>query len=112
MIVASGQSIIGTGVDDFRIFWRGRNPAGLATADVEPVARGDSKIRRAADDAHCRIILLRAVDVIRKIIIESDAIELRGGLVLLAPAASGVERNVGAAVVALNHAIRIVGRNP
>ena len=72
----------------------------------------DAAFRRATGDAHGRIVLLRAVDVVGEIVIDSDAIKLRGRLILFGPASAAIERNVCAAVVALNHPIRIVGRDP
>src|ERR1044072_7819985 len=52
------------------------------------------------------------IDVVRKIVIERDAIKLRRRLILLSPAPAAVERNVRAAVVALDHAVRIVRSDP
>ena len=72
-----------------------------------PPARG------AAGGAHGGIVLLRAVDVVGKIVVERHAVELRGGLIVDArPGAAAVVGDVGAAVVALDHALRIVGRDP
>ena len=67
----------------------------------------------AAGDAHGGVVLLRAVDVVREILVERHAVELRGGLIVHgAPGAPAVARDGGAAVVALDHAVRIVGRDP
>ena len=112
VVITSNQSVIGSSKDNFGVFRRRRNPARLTTADIEPVPFGNAVVRGPAGDAHGRVVLLGSVDVVRKIIVESDAIELRRGLILFRPAAAAIERDVGAAVVAFNHAIRIVGRNP
>src|SRR5690242_12395042 len=112
MIGSRRETAVGTGVHDLRIFRRRRDPARLAAADVVPIARADAAFSRAARDAHGRVVLLRAVYVVRKIVVERDAIKLCGRLVLFGPTAAAVERNVCAAVVALNHAVWIVGRDP
>ena len=68
----------------------------------------------AAGDAHGRVVLLRAVDVVREVVVERDAVELRGRLVHAAcvQVRPPSLRDVRAAVVALDHALRIVGRDP
>ncbi len=112
MIVSSRQPTVRTCENDIRVFWRRRDPARLAAADVEPVARADAVSSRATRDAHRGIVLLRAVDVVWKIVVNRDAIKLRRGLVLIGPASAAVERNVCAAVVALNHPVWIVRSDP
>ena len=65
-----------------------------------------------AGNAHRRVVLLRAIDVIGKIIVQRDAIELRRWLILFTPTPPTVERNIGAAVITIDHPVRIVGRDP
>ena len=50
--------------------------------------------------------------MVGKVLIERDAIELRGRLVLLAPGLSTVEGDIGAAIIGVDHPQRIVRRNP
>src|SRR5713226_3523581 len=101
MVISRDQAVVRTGKDDFGILRRWRNPARLAAAHVEPILARDAAASRAAGDAHGRVVLLSAVNVIRKIVVNRDAIELRSGLVLFAPAPATVERDVRATVVAL-----------
>ena len=61
---------------------------------------------RAAGDAHGRVVLLRAVDVVREIVVQRDAIELRGRLVLLRGPASGRRRSMTFAPPSLPSIIR------
>ena len=77
-----------------------------------PVTNSDRVFSRPTGDADSRIVLLCAVDVVRKFVVDRDAIKLRGRLVLLGPTPAAVEGNIRAAVVALDHAVRIVGRDP
>ena len=64
-------------------------------------------------DANGAVILLRAVGVIREIVVQRDAIELRGGLLILSrPGSPAVGADVGAAVVAFDHPVGIIGRDP
>src|SRR5689334_18338396 len=112
MIVTRRESTVRTGEHDLRILRRRRDPTRLAAADVVPIARSDSTFSRATRNAHGRIVLLRTVYVVRKIVVERDAIKLRRGLILLGPTPPAVVRNVRATVVAFDHAIRIVWRDP
>src|SRR6185295_16516449 len=112
MILARRQSTIRTGVHDLRLFWRRRDPARLTTTNVVPVTRTDAAFGVSACDAHSRVVLLCAVDVVWEVVVECDAIELCGWLVLLCPTPAAVERNIRATVVTLDHAIRIVRCNP
>ena len=58
------------------------------------------------------VILLCAVNVIGEIIVYRDAIELRGGLNLLAPILAAIETDIRAAVVGVNHPLIVIGRDP
>src|SRR5262245_34439485 len=112
MIVASDQTAVRTSKDDLRVFGQWRNPARLPTTDVEPVTCTNAAFGGTAGDAHGGIVLLRAIDVIGKIVVDSYPIELRGRLVLFGPTLATVIGNVGAAIVAVNHAVGIVGSKP
>ncbi len=113
MIVASKQAIVRAGINNFGILGIGRQPAAFASADVVPIAHADAAIIAARCDAHGAIVLLRAVGVIRKIVVECDTVELGGGLLILTgPGASAVGADVGAAVVAFDHAVGIIGGDP
>src|SRR5690242_11925258 len=112
MIGSRRETAVGTGVHDLRIFRRRRDPARLAATDVVPIARADAAFSRAARDAHGGVVLLRAVDVVRKIVVEGHAIELRRRLILFGPTAAAIQRDIRATVVTLDHAIGIVGRDP
>src|SRR5690349_9710325 len=83
VVVACNQSVVRTGENDIRVFRPRRNPAAFATTDRIPLAFA----YRTADSARCnldrRIVLLRAVRMIRKIIIERYSIKLGRGLVAL-----------------------------
>ena len=67
---------------------------------------------RAARDAHRGVVLLRTVDVVRKIVVERDAIKLRRRLILFGPASPAVVGDIRAAVVALDHPVGIVRSDP
>ena len=67
----------------------------------------------AAGDADGRVVLLRAVDAVRRTVIGDDRVELRGRLVVhRAPRAAAVERHRGAAVAAVHHPLRILRIDP
>ena len=101
------------GVDDVRIARIREDVAALSAADGIPITAIDKATVAARADAHRRVVLLRAVDAIQKIVVSSDVIELRGGLIVLRrPVFATVHGNGGAAVVAIDHAIRVVGIDP
>src|SRR5204863_9505200 len=102
--VRSGKGDVGSIRNDSDV------PA-LAPANVIPITDVDAA-GLAARPAQRRVVLLRAADAIREMIGGDDVIELRRRLILLRPGAAAVERHVGAAVVALDHALRAVGCDP
>src|SRR5262245_59444679 len=99
MVLPRDQAVVRARVDGLRIARIGRDPAALAAADVVPVLLGDAEAGRAAGGPHGAVVLLRAVHVVREIVVESHAVELRGRLVHHArPGASTVVGNGRAAV--------------
>src|SRR5260370_37927255 len=91
----------------------GRDPAALAAAHVVPVRRRNAAARGAARDAHRRVVLLRAVYGVREVLVERHAVELRRRLIVdTAPRAPAIARDRRAPGIALDHPVRIVGRNP
>src|SRR5208282_5960779 len=85
----------------------------FAAADSVPIAGENCAVVAARADADGRVVLLRAVDAVLKIVVGGDVVELRGGLVVLrGPVFAAVDADGGAAVVAVDHAIRVVGIDP
>ena len=67
----------------------------------------------AARDADIRVVLLRAVDVIRKRVVDRDVIELRGRLVLQRrPGLAAIDRDARAAIVRVREPMRIFRIDP
>src|SRR5262249_43058846 len=112
MIPARDESAVRTRVHDVRALGAGRDPSAFASSHFVPVCPVDHRIGCSTRDSHGAVVLLRAVDVVRKITIQCDAIKLRGGLVLRAPGLSTVERDVGPSVVRVDHSKRIVWSEP
>ena len=74
----------------------------LAAGDGEVVALADRAVVGAARDRDRRVVLLRAENAIRPLIVGGDVIELRGGLVVDArPSLAMVIGDGGAAIVAV-----------
>src|SRR6267154_1479740 len=81
------------------------SPPPATAVDVTAVAGGG--------DTDGRIVLLRAIDAVREIVVGSHVVELRRGLVVLrGPILAAVDGNGCAAVVAVDDAIGTVGINP
>src|SRR5205807_6993347 len=113
VVLARNQAIVGARVDNLRIAGVGRNPAALTAAHIVPVALGDAGGRSAGGDAHRGVVLLRAIGVVWKVLVQRHAVELRRRLVHEAgPRAASIGCDGGAAIVALDHAIGIVRRDP
>ena len=67
LIVARDLAAVRTGVHDLRIGGIGRDVAALAAADVVPIRAIDAALGARARNSDGRVVLLRAVDVIREI---------------------------------------------
>src|ERR1041384_1671655 len=60
-----------------------------------------------------RVVLLRAVEFVRKLIVDPDAVNFRGRLIhLRRPRATAVSRNVSATVIRLDHNLTVFGIDP
>src|SRR5207249_11611922 len=78
---------------------------------IVPLAPVDPD-RPAAGAAHARVVLLRTTHAVGEVIRRRDVVELRRGVVLIAPRLAAVERHVRTAVVPFDHTLRIVGGDP
>src|SRR5207249_7885726 len=87
--------------------------AALASAYGIPVRAIDVATVAGGGDTDGRIVLLRAVNAIRKIIVGGHVIKLRRRLIILrGPVFSAVDGNCGAAIIAVDQAIGIVRIDP
>jgi len=101
------------GVNDVRIARVGNDVAAFAAAHGVPIALEDRSVIAARANAERRVVLLRAVDAILKVVVGGDVVKLRGRLIVLrSPVFAAVDADGGAAVVAVDHAIGIVGIDP
>src|SRR6266404_2595433 len=101
------------GVNDVRIARVRDNVAAFTAADGIPVAAIDEAAVAARADADGGIVLLGAIEAVEKIIVRGDVIKLRGWLIALrGPIFSSVDSDRSAAVVSVDHAVRIAGVNP
>src|SRR5262249_59732383 len=71
------------GVRDLRIPGIDGDVAALAAADHPPVLARDPASRGPAGERHARVVLLAAVDAVRKLGVDRDAVDLRRRLVPL-----------------------------
>ena len=104
--VEAAELALATAVDQFGMFDIGNDGTGLATgtgAEILAVAQ-----RQAGHDDG-GVVLLRAVDAVGILIVHRHLVNLGGGLVhLRAPGAAAIQRDVGPAIVGLNHVLRIL----
>ena len=91
----------------------GHDEPAFAIAGDKPIFPPNHTAVGAARDADVRVVLLRAVNVIRKRVVDCDVIKLRGRLIILrGPAFSAVDRDAGAAVIRIADPIRILRIDP
>src|SRR5882672_7502530 len=104
---------VGAGVNDVRIARVDGHVAALASAHGVPVRAVDVAAVAGSGDTDGGIVLLRAIDAVRKIVVGGHVVELRGWLIpLRGPILTAVDRNGRAAVIAVDDAIGIVGIDP
>src|SRR5579864_2571210 len=112
-VITEELAICSAAIDDVGIGGIGRDIAALASSGGVPVAEGDCAVIAAAKNKDAAAILLRAVNVVREIIVNRYVIELRRGLVIpTAPGVAGVHANARALITAKNHPLRMAGINP
>jgi len=104
---------VGAGVNDVRIARVNGNVTALASAHGIPVAAVDVTAVAGGGDTDGRIVLLRAIDAVREIVVGSHVVELRRRLIILrGPILAAVDGNGCAAVIAVDDAIGIAGIDP
>src|SRR5262249_22585013 len=107
VVDAHQKAGVGAAVDDVRVLRVRRDVAALAAGGRLPVALADAAAIAAVGNSHRRVILLGPVNPVRKVIVGNDAVELRRRLIVIrAPALAAVEGDLGAAIVADDHALR------
>src|SRR5438132_4662334 len=112
-VVTSEQPLVVAGEDDVRIVRADRDVTCLAAADRERVRRGDPGDGRAARDGHGGVVLLRAVDAIRRLRVGDHVIELGRRLVVDGgPAFAAIEGDDRAAIVPVDDPFGVLGIDP
>src|SRR5436305_12938437 len=112
-LVKARAYVFSTRIDNIRIRRIRRNVSTLSTADWEPVLPANDSLISVALDGDGAVVLLRAIDKVGPAVIGNHVIELRGGLVVLGcPGLAAIGGNGGTAVIAIDHALRIIRVNP
>src|SRR2546429_6544939 len=93
----------GIGVDVPGAARVGCDVAAFAPADLIPVLPADDALVVTARDGDGAVVLLRAVDAIRPVVVHGDVIELRRRLIVLrSPAPAAIDGDGRAAVIAVD----------
>src|SRR5256884_3192492 len=96
------------GVYVLRVARVGSDVASFAPADLIPVLPADDALVVTAGDGDGAVVLLRAVDAIRPVVVHGDVIELRRRLIVLrSPALAAIDGDGRAAVIAVDQPPRI-----
>src|SRR5215472_8267605 len=108
LVIAEQLAEGAAAVEDVGIAWVGSDVTALARTGRMPVAKGDGTIVAAAGGFYAARILLRAVDVVRKLVINRYMVELRRRLVVPgAPDLAAIDADADALVAAKDHALGI-----
>jgi hypothetical protein len=112
-IHAGEDAHVAAAVRDVRVARVDSDGGILASGDREEIALADLTVIGAAGDRDGRIVLLRAVDAVRPLVVGGDVVELGGGLVVDArPRGAGIIRNGRAAVIAVDEATPVLRIDP
>src|SRR3954469_21954946 len=112
-VITEQFSIRAAAINDVGIGRIGRNVAALTRAGRMPIAKSDSAIIAAAENKDAAAILLRAINVVREIIVHGHVVELRGRLVVpTAPCVARVHADACTLITAKNHSLRIAWVDP
>ena len=111
--VASRRAADGADIGDVGIFGMHHDVAALAGPHRIAMAPGDGAVLGGAGYGDAGIVLLGGVDLVGKAAVGRYAIELGGHLVVDGrPGRTAVKGDAGAAVVALDHALRVARVDP
>ena len=112
-VAAAGRAADRANVNDIRISGIHGDITAFARADDVAVFPGDRRIAAAAGHAQAGVVLLRAINVIGLVAIDIDVIKLRRRLVVNArPGQPAIQRDAGAAVVAVDHDLVVARMYP
>ena len=112
-LVIAGEETLVVRINDVGIARIGDDETALTATGVRPIALLDDATVGPARDAHVRVVLLRAVDVIGEGVVDRDVIELRRRLIALRrPSLAAVHRDARTAVIGVAEACGIFWINP
>src|SRR5712692_7820362 len=112
-VVAGEVTIVVTGINDFRIAEVRPDVSGLSPADRVPVPLTDHAVIAATSNGHGCVVLLCAIDAVVEFVVGGNMVALGRWLVVLwSPRCAAVHSDSAAAVVCLDHALRIRRINP
>ena len=112
-VEARDVALVVARINNIRIGRIGRDVSGFSAAYRIPVVAPDFAVIAAAGNRDRRIVLLRAVHVIRIARVGGHVIELRGRLIVLpGPALAAIQADCHAAIVAGNHAPGVLRIDP
>ena len=108
--ILPAELALATAVDDLGFHRVGNDRSGFA-AGAGPKVLPISQRKAGHDDGS--VVLLRAVDAVGILVVHRHLVDFGGRLIgLRAPGAAAVDRHVRAAIVGLDHVLRIPGIDP
>ena len=113
ILIVANNVAFAVRIDHVPVARIGDDKAAFSTAGDEPILAPDYTGVPAAGDADIRIILLCAVNVIGKGVVDRDVIKLRRRLIILrGPGLAAVHRNACASVIRVADTICVLRINP
>jgi hypothetical protein len=112
-VKARDVALIVAGIHNVRVEWRGRNISRFSAPDGIPFVAANRAVIAAAGNRDGGIILLCAIDVVRRPRIRDDVVELRRRLVVFTcPGLAAIQADCNATVVRRDHSFCILRIDP
>src|ERR1041385_3401540 len=113
LIILQKDAVIAAAIGNLRVARLRHSKSAFSVSGSVPGGEGNHSFAVSAWPFEGPFVLLRAVDVIRELVVKIDMIKLRGGLIMLGrPCFTGVPRDRGAAIIAFEQDFSVVRVDP
>src|SRR5262245_38350796 len=111
-VVAVNETFV-VRIDDVPVARIGHNEPAFAAASLKPILPTNHSRVRATRNSNIRVVLLRAVNVVRKGVVHGDVIELRSRLIVLSrPVLAAIRGDAYATITRICDSVRVCWIDP